>query len=358
MSDNPCHQLTQQLAEQIKDAHTNARALHIHGNGSKIFYGNEVSGEDLNVSNIAGITNYQPSELVITAFAGTPLKEINEVLADKNQMLAFEPPAYFDTATLGGTIASGFSGPRRAFTGPASDFILGSEIINGKGEVLKFGGEVIKNVAGYDVSRLMCGAFGTLGVLLQISLKVVPLPEHDTTLVFEMDKAEAINTMNELGNKPYPLSANCIYDNKLYIRLSGSEKTVTKTAGIIGGEQLQECEQFWQSIREQTHPFFNTNKNLWRVSVAPTTIDLDIAGDELIEWYGGLHWFMTDADDEGIRSAALNAGGHASLYRANDQAEHNIMQPLDKAMMRLHKNLKQAFDPANILNPGKLYTEL
>jgi len=353
--------LEKQLAEQISTAHTDKRVLAICGNGSKNFYANHVHGEPVNIKKHTGIIDYQPSELMISARAGTPLHEINNTLAENNQMLGFEPPNYAQHATIGGTIASGFSGPRRAFSGAARDFVLGCKVINGKGEILKFGGNVIKNVAGYDVSRLMCGAFGTLGVILETSLKVLPVPEHEQTQVLELDQISAVKLINKLGNQSLPLSANYIHDGKLYIRLSGNKNTVNQAAKNIGGETLQSKENIWQEICEHTHHFFKkTNENIWRLSLPATTTNLPDSlpvHDELIEWYGGLRWIKSDTTSDDIFSLADQLGGHAVLYRTQEETQ-NRLQPLAPGIKKLHLNLKHAFDPHNILNPGKLYPKM
>ncbi len=358
MTDSHIENKIQQLSEKIRLAHKNHQALAISGNGSKYFYGHQVQGEDIFSTELSGIINYHPSELVITAYAGTPLHEINAALNANNQMLAFEPPTCRGKATLGGAVASGFSGPRRAFAGAARDYMLGCRIINGKGEVLRFGGEVIKNVAGYDVSRLMCGAFGTLGLLIEVSLKVVPVAECEVTTSFELDKHKSIEFVNHLATQGAPLSASCIYDGVLSIRFSGSRIAVDKTVQSLGGDVIENADDFWLGIQEQGHDFFNHSEDLWRISVPPTTSSIDLEGDELIEWYGGLRWLRTNAESNEIHRITNALGGHATLYKTANESADFRFSPLSKPVLRLHKNLKHAFDPRKILNPKKLYPEI
>jgi glycolate oxidase FAD binding subunit len=349
--------ITSQLKEQIDAAIVDKHPLNIVGGNSKAFYGRVAVGEALRVSIHRGIINYEPTELVITARAGTPLMDIEQALAEHNQMLPFEPPHFGATATLGGTIACGFSGPRRPYSSAARDCVLGSKIINGKGEVLHFGGEVMKNVAGYDVSRIMVGALGTLGVLLEISLKVLPHAAFETTLVQQCSEAEALRRMNAWAATALPLSATCYVDECLYVRLSGAESAVTVSAKNIGGDRIDDGAGFWHSLREHTLPFFKDVQSLWRIAVPTAAAPLDLSGTRLIEWGGGQRWMVSDDDAQTIRNSAVVAGGHATHYRGG-QREGDIFQPLSKELWRLHQNLKQAFDPHGILNPGCLYPGL
>ena len=300
--------------------------------------------------------NYEPTELVITARAGTQIKIIEQVLADNNQMLTFEPPAFGNNATLGGTIACNFSGPRRAYSGAARDSVLGIKIINGKAEVLSFGGEVMKNVAGYDVSRLMTGAMGTLGVLLEISLKVVPKPEIEITLMQAINSEEALTKLHQWSALPLPISASCFYQDKLYIRLSGSEKSVLAVQQAMDGEAVIEADNFWSSIKEQIHDFFNSDLPLWRLSLASNTPDLSLAGETMTEWGGALRWLKTELSQDQIRELSNSIDGHICLFRALNKRD-KVFQPLPQHLLQLHCKLKHAFDPHGIFNIGRMYQE-
>ena len=345
----------EELAEQVTHAYREKQPLRILGGGSKALQGHPVSGNKLCLSHYQGIINYEPSELVITARAGTPLHTIEAALAEQGQMLGFEPPLCGNTATLGGTIACGLSGPRRPYSGAARDFVLGCRIINGKGELLNFGGQVMKNVAGYDVSRLMCGAQGTLGVLLDISLKVIPRPQQERSLSLQCDEIQATSLLSRLGRQPLPISATRYQDGQLCIRLSGSESAVTAATTLIGGELLPQGDQLWQQLREQQHPFFKQQR-YWRLSLPPACkpIPGELVTEQLIEWGGAQRWIRSEAIPEQIWNWAKQQGGHATLYTP-DGAYH---QPLEHGLYMLSQQLRQSFDPHWILNPGRLYTEL
>jgi glycolate oxidase FAD binding subunit len=351
------HDHSAQLQEQIKDAISNRQAVAICGGGSKAFLARKVEGLPLSTRQHSGVIKYEPGELILTARSGTPLKEIQQLLAAQGQMLAFEPPLFDDQATLGGTIACGLSGPRRPYAGAARDFVLGTKIINGKAEVLHFGGEVMKNVAGYDVSRLMTGAYGTLGLLLEVSLKIMPAPEQETTRVFDCSASDAIQRINALSSQPLPISAACHIDGKLYLRLSGITSNVKACSSTTGGETLANADTFWQQLRDQQLPLFSNQQNLWRLSVPPTTAPLTLPGKSIIDWGGGLRWLSSDEAIESVRNATSNAGGHATLFRNHDGIG-DIFHPLPPAIKALHKNLKTAFDPHGVLNPGRMYQDI
>jgi glycolate oxidase FAD binding subunit len=345
------------LQQHVQDAAHSGRALHIQGGNTKAFYGREIAGGVLNMSEHRGILSYEPTELVITARAGTPLQEIEQALAAQNQMLGFEPPYFGERATLGGTIACNLSGPRRAASGSARDSVLGTRLINGKGEILTFGGQVMKNVAGYDVSRLMCGAMGTLGALLEVSVRVLPKPELELTLSQELDVVPALAKLHALGRQALPISASCVDGYHLHIRLSGSAAAVNTAKHLIGGEVMQKDTQFWQQLREQQLPFFKSSQTLWRISIASNTPPLNLPGKWLYEWDGAQRWLYSDADANTLRNAVAAFGGHAVCYRAQHKPGE-VFHPLEAGLMKLHQNLKQAFDPKNILNPGKMYLEI
>ena len=349
------------LRDQVLAAAGQGTALRIVGGNTKAFLGRASEGTALEVNRHRGIVNYEPTELVITARAGTPLGEIEAALAEHDQMLGFEPPHFGAAATLGGTIACNLSGPRRPYAGAARDFVLGTKLLNGKGEVLSFGGEVMKNVAGYDVSRLMCGAMGTLGVLLEVSLRVMPRPHKEITLARRATAEEALHLMHVWARKPIPVSGTCFHGDTLYLRLCGSERGVDAARQVIGGD-LHDDGELWHKLREQRHAFFTATQPIWRLSIASNTPPGDIAGKWLYEWGGALRWLVSDAPADRIRAYARAAGGHATLVhnKPADSGQHadEVFQPLPGGMMRLHQRLKAAFDPQGILNPGHMYAGL
>ena len=344
--------ISNQLAEKVSKAYSDKTPLKICAGNSKKFYGNAVSGNELDVTQHSGIIEYYPSELVITARCGTKLKEIEAALKENKQMLAFEPPMHSENTTFGGCIATGLSGPRRAFSGSARDFVLGTEIINGKGEVLKFGGQVMKNVAGYDASRLMVGAQGTLGVLLNISVKVLPIPESELTLALEMDEIKAQKTLHEWIKQGHPITASCFHKKTLHIRLTSTENSVQQAAQNIGGETGDPS--LWTSLRNQTHELFKQD-SLWRLSLPTASNAITTDENQLIEWFGAQRWITSDENLYDIASANK---GHATRYTLNENPIEDCFQPLDNPILALHKRLKNSFDPAGILNPGRTYTEL
>jgi glycolate oxidase FAD binding subunit len=339
--------------DAIRAAVDGNRKLRIRGGGSRDFYGARLEGEILDTSDYKGIVEYEPTELVLTARAGTLLSEVESTLAQRGQMLPFEPPHFDPEATFGGCIASGFSGPRRAYQGAARDFVLGVKMLNSRCEQLQFGGQVMKNVAGYDVSRLLTGSFGTLGLLLDISVKVLPIPDTEQTLRLEMNEAKAIETMNRWAGQPLPLSATCFVDGSLHVRLSGAQPAVAAAAKQLGGEVV-DGEQFWQSIREQTHALFNKAHPLWRLSIKPTTAPLQL-GPTLLEWNGSLRWISSDGGLEAFHAAAAKAGGHATAFRPDSRPAP--IQVLTPAMMKLQKKIKAALDPEGVFGPHRLHDE-
>ena len=330
--------------------------LRIRAGGSKDFYGQSFEGEVLDVSGHRGIVSYEPGELVITARCGTPLAEIETLLDGHGQMLGFEPPRFGAASTLGGTLACGFSGPRRPYSGSARDFVLGMEILDGAGQHLKFGGQVIKNVAGYDASRLMVGALGTLGVLLQASLKVLPRPQSELTLQFELDEATALKRMNEWAGKPLPISASAWQSGILFLRLSGANSTIMQAHAQLGGEPHLHGAEFWRLLRNHEAAFFNDDLPLWRLSLPASTPPLELAGKQLITWGGAERWLKTNAGAAEIRARVSAHGGHASQFSGGDKSA-GVFQPLTSALMKYHQRLKKQFDPRGILNPGRMYRD-
>lgn len=345
--------LSADLKARVESAVAERKPLSIVAGGTKHFLGRTTQAEDLDVSGHRGVVSYAPEELVVTARSGTPLAELEQVLAQSGQRLPFEPPHFGESATIGGTIACGLSGPARPYTGAARDFVLGTRVINGRGENLAFGGQVMKNVAGYDVSRLMTGAMGTLGILLEISMKVLPLPAATSTLVFELDLASAIQRINEWAGKPIPVSGACHDGDRLHLRLSGTPGGVRTAAARLGGE-ARDDDGFWLDLREHRLPFFRQDAPLWRISVPANTPPLALPGETIADWGGALRWLRSDADADNVRAVVSSAGGHAMLFRGGDR-RGEVYHPLTPALQKLHRRLKAAFDPDGIFNPGRMY---
>ena len=349
--------LTEDLQDTVRGAISAGEPQVIRGGGTKSFLGRRTNGKELDVDGHRGILNYEPTELVISARGGTPLKEVETSLHEHGQMLAFEPPHFGPNATLGGTLAAGVSGPRRPYAGAARDFVLGAQVLNGRAEVLRFGGEVMKNVAGYDLSRLMVGAFGTLGIVLEASLKVLPQPTEECTLSKQCTAENALEQINQWAAKPFPLSGTCFDGGVLYLRLSGSSAAVRAARTEIGGDVVSDGPRYWETLREHEHPFFQDSKPLWRVAVPRETPPLPLAGKWLLDWGGTQRWLLSEQDADTIRRVASQAGGHATLFRGSKGTEE-VFQPLSAGLLRLHRNLKSAFDPHGIMNPGRMYQEL
>jgi glycolate oxidase FAD binding subunit len=344
--------LTEKLKAQVKDAAAAERALSIRGGGSKEFYGREPEGEPLELGGHRGILSYEPTELVITARGGTPLQEVEKALAEQGQMLPFEPPYFASGSTIGGTVASGLAGPRRPWGGAPRDLLLGVKLLDGNGRVLQFGGQVMKNVAGYDISRLMAGAMGTLGVLLEVSLKVLPRPPEELTLARSADAATALGLMETLQGRPLPLTGACHLDGRLYLRLATGRESAARLAGEIGAK-IVDADVFWSELRDQRLAFFDHGGSLWRLSVPPAS-EPAIDGEVLIDWGGAQRWLKSEAPARQVREAAARVGGHAILFRNGDRSGE-VFQPLEPPLEVFHRRLKQVFDPRGILNPGRLY---
>jgi glycolate oxidase FAD binding subunit len=342
----------------LRDARERQSSVYINAGGSKRHMaGRRCEAEELDVSAHRGIVDYQPQELVITARAGTPLTEIIAALAEQNQILPFEPPLFGGKATLGGTLACNLSGPARPWGGSIRDMVLGVQMINGKCERLNFGGKVMKNVAGYDVSRLQAGALGTLGVLSEVSLKVLPRPQQTLTLRYAMSADDAIATMNRRAGEPKPLSGAAWLDGQLYLRLSGASSAVESTAMQWGGEQMGDDEAPWQALRELALPFFTGDAPLWRFSVQSSARCAAQFGPTLIDWGGSQRWVRGEQSRERLDRAATDARGHVTLFRGGDRGGE-VRPPLNTVERRLQQQLKQSFDPDAILNPGRLYSWL
>jgi len=356
--------ISKALQKHVQEALTSGQALDIHGGNSKRFYGNisdqlELASK-LDCSPHTGIIHYEPSELAITVRSGTRLFELETLLAENQQILPFEAPHYSETATIGGTVAAGISGPRRAYAGSIRDSILGVTIINGEGEIAHFGGEVMKNVAGYDLSRLITRSMGTLGVILDVSLRLLPKPEHELTLQFASSQEDALAYFQILRKKQQIISATAWFDQHAYLRLSGSEKSVTHHARKFSGSEYTDGNPFWASIRDHQHHFFQQDyaKPLWRLSLPQATPAIQRVDDNLLlEWGGAQRWIQSNIPANIIHSIASKHGGYATLIRG-DLPEVSCFPALDPALFNLHKQLKNKMDPKGIFNPGRLYNEL
>ncbi|WP_312511270.1 glycolate oxidase subunit GlcE [Massilia sp.] len=348
--------------DQIADFQDRVRAgrpLRIRGGGSKDWYGQRLEGDILDTRGYAGIVDYEPTELVITARCGTPLSEVEAALAEQRQMLAFEPPHFGPGATIGGTVACGLCGPRRATSGATRDFVLGAKLLDGKGDVLSFGGRVMKNVAGYDVSRMLAGSLGTLGLILEVSLKVLPRPFAESTLRFELGEADAIRRLNEWGGRPLPISGSWWHDGVLALRLSGAEAAVTAARRALGGDEIPEAAAFWTGVREQRLPFFGGSEALWRLSLPSTAGAIALSSAQAIEWGGAHRWLRADSDAafaQAIRRIAEDCGGHATLFRGGDKSV-GVFHPPAPALGAIGARMRAAFDPHHIFNRGRMFLQ-
>jgi glycolate oxidase FAD binding subunit len=351
------------LRDRVRAAAAARRPLCIRGGGTKDFYGEALAGDPLDMRGYQGIVSYEPTELVVSVRCGTPLAEVEAALAERGQMLAFEPPAFGPSATIGGVVAAGLAGPRRASAGAVRDFVLGATLLDASGNVLRFGGQVMKNVAGYDVSRLACGSLGILGPILEVSLKVLPVPASECSVRMPMDEGAALQALNHWGGQPLPLSASAWRDGVLTLRLSGAPAAVDAAAVRFvrerGAARLDEpqAREFWAGIREQTDGFFGGPLPLWRLSVPSVAPALGLDGASMLEWGGALRWLRSDAPAGEIRAAAARVGASATLFRGGDRAA-GVFHPLPPANAALHRRLKDVFDPARLFNPGRMYPDL
>jgi glycolate oxidase FAD binding subunit len=354
------------IIDRVIHAHAHRTPLDIRGGGTKLFYGGAPVGEPLEVAALAGISAYEPTELVVTARAGTQLAELEAALEEGGQCLPFEPPRFAAGGTVGGMVAAGLSGPARANVGALRDHLLGVTLVNGRGELLAFGGQVAKNVAGYDVSRLMAGSLGILGVICEVSLKVLPTPRAQATLCFECEEGEALARLRAWASQPLPLSGSVWRDGRLNVRLAGAAAAVRAACAKLEGAVLDAnaATAAWSSLRDQTDEFFVIDESsltqgecLWRLSVPATAVPVKLPGRQLIEWHGAQRWWRTAADAGAVRAAAALGRGHATLVRGADKSG-GAFTPVSDVLMRVHRGIKQAFDPAGILNPGRLYPRL
>lgn len=362
------------LTERVRAAVADRQPLRIRGGGSKDFYGQALVGDILDTSALQGIVSYEPSELVVTVRAGTPLAELEAALDEQGQMLPFEPPHFSQGqqtsaagASCGGMVAAGLSGPARASVGGVRDYMLGVVFLNGRGELLTFGGQVMKNVAGYDVSRLMAGSMGTLGLITEVSLKVLPKATAEATLVFEMTQEAALQQLNVWAGLPLPVNASCWHEGALMVRLRGARAAVAAAQSRMGGQLMgEQASLLWQSLREQTAPFFQlgAGESLVRLSVPDTAPALNL-GPTLIEWGGAQRWIkLAVADGNGNGNSSLvdrdpvlgQISGQSTIFRSASKAP-GVFSPLSPAMLQIQKNLKKQFDPEGIFNPGRLYPD-
>jgi len=349
-----CLAALEEMQAQIARANESRTRLKVVGGATKDFYGRSTDGEILKTSHYSGIIDYEPAELVITARAGTSLSEIQKTLADANQMLAFEPPQFGGRATLGGAVAAGLSGPRRPFAGAIRDAVLGVKILPSSAEPLSFGGQVMKNVAGYDVARLMTGAMGTLGLLLEVSLRVAPCPKKDSTLVWKTTLSDAHQRMLALARRPLPITAMAFDGEFLRVRLAGHGSAVHEAERELSADAV-ESNEFWDALNNHRLPYFDSELPLWRLSVAPDSV-LDLAGQWLWDWGGACRWLLSDKAPEEIRASVVELGGHATLFRNGDI--DMPFTPLPAANLALHRQVKSVFDPHGILNFGRMYPNL
>ncbi|MBP8309501.1 MAG: glycolate oxidase subunit GlcE [Burkholderiaceae bacterium] len=338
-------------------------ALELRGGGTKAFYGQPPRGERFDTRDYRGIVAFEPTELVVTARCGTPLAELEAELAKAGQMLPFEPPSFGEQATLGGAMAAGLSGPRRAAAGSMRDFVLGACLLDARGQWMSFGGQVMKNVAGYDVSRVLCGSMGVLGLITEVSLKVLPRPALEATLTLAADQKQALAWLNQWAGKPIPMSASAWSGGTLVIRLSGAAAAVRAATESFrqrhGAKPLEpgEAEAFWADVREHRAAVLDTPGPLWRLSVPSVAPVLALVGEPFIEWGGALRWYASQAPAASVRAAAAAVGGTASLFRGGDKSV-GVFHPLSDAVARLHARLKREFDPNGTFNPGRLYGDL
>ena len=349
------------LIDRVRAARADKTPLNITGGSTKAFYGETPQGQPLDVRPLAGISSYEPSELVVTVRAGTPLAELEAALAAQGQCLPFEPPRFAAGGTVGGMVAAGLAGPARAAVGGVRDYVLGATLLNGRAEVLSFGGQVMKNVAGYDVSRLLAGSMGVLGVLCEVSLKVLPVPVASTTLRFELNEAQALKQLNTWGGQPLPINASAWWSGMLVLRLSGAAAAVQSAVQKLGGEVVDPglAGGFWQGLRDHSDEFFvaahaavASGATLWRLSVPQVAPPLALPGEHLVEWGGAQRWVVTTAQPASLREAAARAGGHATAFRGSKAG--GALAPLSGPLQRIHREMKVAFDPDHVFNPGRL----
>ena len=356
----------QVLIDRVQSARSANAQLCIRGGGTKDFYGEAPQGEPLDTRVLEGISSYEPTELVITARCGTSLAALESTLAEKGQCLPFEPPHFQPGSTVGGMVAAGLAGPSRASAGAVRDHVLGATLLNGRAEVLSFGGQVMKNVAGYDVSRLLAGSMGTLGIILEVSLKVLPAAPANATLRFAMDQARALEQLNIWAGQPLPINASAWWDGTLLLRLRGAMAAVRAAIDTLGGELIEpgDALPFWDGLRHHDDIFFvkaraavEAGGALWRLSLPQTAPPLALSGEQLIEWGGAQRWLCSAMPACAVRDTVAKTGGHATLFIAHDKTA-GVFAPLKSPLDRIHRELKKSFDPSGVFNPGRLYPGL
>ena len=343
-----------ELLEQVRAAVAQQRPLCIAGGNSKKHIGREQAGDPVDMSSYAGVVDYQPEELVITVRAGTTVSDLQKVLAEENQVLASEPPEFDGKATVGGSLACNLSGPSRPWQGSIRDHVLGVRIINGKAEHLRFGGEVMKNVAGYDVSRLMAGAMGTLGVLTEVTLKVAPRPEATVTVRRPVGASEALHAMNDIGRTPLPITGACWHEGGMYVRLAGPASAVAAAADRIEGSSVSDDREFWRGLREMSLPFFADAGDLWCVSLRSTRDHFMPDANWLLDWRGARRW-LAAGDRDTLDRHVQEAGGELWHVRGA-QGGAEVFAERGEAYRAMLLRLKRALDPAGVFNPGRLYS--
>ena len=350
------------LIDRVREAGERGSPLCIRGGGTKDFYGETPQGTPLHTRSFTGVGSYEPTELVITVRAGTKVSELEAVLAQQGQCLPFEPPRFGAHGTVGGMVAAGLSGPSRAAVGALREYVLGATMINGRAQFLRFGGTVMKNVAGYDVSRLLAGSMGILGVICEVSLKVLPIAPAQTTLRFEADEPSALARLHAWGGRPLPINASAWWNGMLVVRLRGANAAVQAATQALGGERIdaQTADKLWTGLRDHDDDFFrravaalDDGPTLWRLSVPQVAPPLGLAGEQLIEWGGAQRWLCSTLPVDAVRDAVAAVGGHATMFRAVDKSA-GAFTPLQPPLDRIHRQVKQAFDPDGLFNPGRL----
>lgn len=345
------------LLDAVRAAIDKGTPLAIRGGSTKTFLGRPIDGRDaepIDTDGHCGIVSYDPTELVVTARAGTPLADLEAALDQAGQMLACEPPTFDGRATVGGMVATALSGPRRPWAGSVRDFVLGCRVITGHGKHLRFGGEVMKNVAGYDVSRLVAGSFGCLGLITEVSLKVLPKPRATLDLALEMPAADALRKLPVWRQEGVPLAGACHADGVLRLRLEGGERSVLAARERLGAVVLDGA--FWSALRELRLPFFAGPEPLWRLSVPASAPLVELPGAQLLDWGGMQRWLKTSASASQVREAVRALGGHATCFTPG--VTDKPFEPLPAALLGLHRQLKTQLDPHGIFNPGRLYAAL
>ncbi|MEM5386419.1 glycolate oxidase subunit GlcE [Paraburkholderia phymatum] len=342
------------LISQVEAARAARASLLIRGSNSKAFLGRAVDARTIDTCGHRGIVHYDPTELVVTVRAGTPLAEVEALLDDAGQMLPFEAPMFGGAGTVGGMFATGLSGARRPWTGAVRDFALGCRVISGNGKHLRFGGEVMKNVAGYDVSRLLAGSFGCLGLVTEVSLKVLPKPRATRCVVLELAPADAHRRLVAWRRAGLSVTGACYAEGGLHLRLEGGIGAVRAARDGIGGTDVDGT--FWAQLRRFTLPFFADTRPLWRLSLPSAAPIAALPGNALLDWGGAQRWLKSDVDESDVRRVAKELGGHATAFTPG--VTDTPFHPLPDPLMRLHRRLKAQLDPLGIFNPGRLYADL